>query len=601
MDRQQVMQIAQADPRVQQAVQMLQQQIGDMPVTPEGLEELIGMLEMALENPEQYAQIRAAAIADGMVDAEDLPEQFNPTVIVSILVLLYGMQGSQSQAQPQQAFARGGLAEAANRLRAAGRNGDSILAHISPEEAQILRMHGGSGRINPATGLPEYGWFSSLIKIAAPIALSVIAPGVGTAIGGAMGLSGTAASIVGGALLNAGTSALTGGDPLKGALLGGLTGGLGSAVGSTLAPTMSNTAQNLIGSGIVGGMSGALTGGNVLRGAAQGALGAYAGQKFGELGTGAVGAGTQAAGKTFGNMMSAGYSPKEAAVGSALSGIATAMTSPRVNNAPGLKMKPSDAVVEGLKPTVYQDSVVSDPAAQYSLSKIPSYSGNVNIDYSLTGQAPAGSNIGSSGSGLQSVPMEAQSGLLTPSGTDYTNKIMNAVSNISPTQLLAGAALLGSLSSAPQPVQQAVQKLSPDQQEYFNRPSISWDWDRMQNDATAANQDLGTFMAKNWPQITSGQYNSVKKAQGGSISPLARFAQGSGSGRADTIDARLSDGEYVMDAETVALLGDGSSKAGAQRLDQMREQIRKHKGKTLARGKFSPNAKSPLAYLKGAV
>ena len=78
------------------------------------------------------------------------------------------------------------------------------------------------------------------------------------------------------------------------------------------------------------------------------------------------------------------------------------------------------------------------------------------------------------------------------------------------------------------------------------------------------------------------------------------MARGSGSGRDDTIDAKLSDGEYVFDAETVALIGDGSSKMGAQRLDLMRQQIRKQKGKALARGKFSPDAKSPLSYLRGA-
>lgn len=84
-----------------------------------------------------------------------------------------------------------------------------------------------------------------------------------------------------------------------------------------------------------------------------------------------------------------------------------------------------------------------------------------------------------------------------------------------------------------------------------------------------------------------------------------RFAKGGfavrgmGSGRDDKIPARLSDGEYVMDAETVALLGDGSSDAGAKRLDAFRANIRKHKGKKLARGEFSVNAKKPEAYLKG--
>jgi hypothetical protein len=74
---------------------------------------------------------------------------------------------------------------------------------------------------------------------------------------------------------------------------------------------------------------------------------------------------------------------------------------------------------------------------------------------------------------------------------------------------------------------------------------------------------------------------------------------GAGDGRSDEIPALLSDGEYVIDAETVALLGDGSSKAGAKRLDDLRVKIRKHKGRNLARGRFSDNAKAPEKYLSG--
>ena len=87
-------------------------------------------------------------------------------------------------------------------------------------------------------------------------------------------------------------------------------------------------------------------------------------------------------------------------------------------------------------------------------------------------------------------------------------------------------------------------------------------------------------------------------AQGGSDAPS--FAvQGPGTGRSDSVPANLSDGEYVMDAETVALLGDGSSKAGADKLDKMRIAVRKQKGKNLAQGKFSVKAKEPQAYLSG--
>ena len=48
-----------------------------------------------------------------------------------------------------------------------------------------------------------------------------------------------------------------------------------------------------------------------------------------------------------------------------------------------------------------------------------------------------------------------------------------------------------------------------------------------------------------------------------------------------------------------ALLGDGSNKAGAKALDKFRANIRKQKGRKLAQGKFSVNAKRPEAYLSG--
>jgi len=37
-----------------------------------------------------------------------------------------------------------------------GRRGDKILAHITSEEARLLKARGGSGTVNPRTGLPEF-------------------------------------------------------------------------------------------------------------------------------------------------------------------------------------------------------------------------------------------------------------------------------------------------------------------------------------------------------------------------------------------------------------------------------------------------------------
>jgi hypothetical protein len=77
--------------------------------------------------------------------------------------------------------------------------------------------------------------------------------------------------------------------------------------------------------------------------------------------------------------------------------------------------------------------------------------------------------------------------------------------------------------------------------------------------------------------------------------------EGPGDGRDDKIPALLSDGEYVIDAETVALLGNGSNKAGADMLDAFRVNVRKQKGQKLARGEFSENAKRPEHYMAGGL
>ena len=104
------------------------------------------------------------------------------------------------------------------------------------------------------------------------------------------------------------------------------------------------------------------------------------------------------------------------------------------------------------------------------------------------------------------------------------------------------------------------------------------------------------------PEPTGMAEGGAFAAKRGGPSRRTEFAvNGAGTGRSDDIPAVLSDGEYVIDAETVALLGDGSSKAGAKKLDELRVKVRKHKGQKLAKGRFSANAKKPEAYLSGGL
>ena len=48
------------------------------------------------------------------------------------------------------------LPEMADRLASAGRGKDTILAHINPTEARLLKSRGGSGKRNPSTGIVEF-------------------------------------------------------------------------------------------------------------------------------------------------------------------------------------------------------------------------------------------------------------------------------------------------------------------------------------------------------------------------------------------------------------------------------------------------------------
>ena len=48
------------------------------------------------------------------------------------------------------------MSDVAQLLRKKGRGKDTVLAHITPKEAALLKKRGGRGSINPETGLPEF-------------------------------------------------------------------------------------------------------------------------------------------------------------------------------------------------------------------------------------------------------------------------------------------------------------------------------------------------------------------------------------------------------------------------------------------------------------
>lgn len=96
------------------------------------------------------------------------------------------------------------------------REGDALVPIT-----QTAQYYNGEMELSPGSGLSDF------ISFAAPIALMAF-PGVGTALGTALGATGATASALGGAIIGGGLSAATGGNVLQGAALGGLGGYAGN-------------------------------------------------------------------------------------------------------------------------------------------------------------------------------------------------------------------------------------------------------------------------------------------------------------------------------------------------------------------------------------
>lgn len=92
-------------------------------------------------------------------------------------------------------------------------------------------------------------------------------------------------------------------------------------------------------------------------------------------------------------------------------------------------------------------------------------------------------------------------------------------------------------------------------------------------------------------ELAPGDYE-VNMARGGGV-------KGPGTGQSDDIPAMLSNDEHVIDAETVAMIGDGSSDAGHKRIEQMKRKVRAKKRKAKP-SKIPPKLGSLSRYLKEA-
>lgn len=544
----------------------------------------------------------------------------------------------------ERAYAKGGKVKAAaERTRTAGRGEDEMLVHMTEEEFGVIKGMWGEPDINPNTGLPEYGWLSKIWKkvkkvvkkvvsskifqVIAPIALSIFVPGLGAAIGGMLAPSVGAAgqAIIGNALVRGGLSAAGGEGFASGAIKGAISGGLGSVAGKYVkdfaGDALSDRTAEIVGSGLAGGAASSLTGGDFVSGAVAGGLGEYMRPGMERL--------TERGQELF------GVEPVEGQIlagkrGQTLEEIdLSSLPQPRGIEAGG----PGRAEAEGMfgdvggggKPATIQGDVDVAPKTnllqKYALpallgasalsggeyeegeapelppgftESLPVYSMNRQFQgmdpeayytYGQVGAPQSGQHLF-----LQPQPFAGETGTPTvgpqagagggPGGRgggrgrgSAAMRGMISAGQTVPANLV-GAGGEGILTQAG----------------YTQNPSTG-DWMPSQQrfSARGGYQQGGEFDP--WSQ------NADVPSAIPTVAAQGRYVKGPGSGRSDDIPARLSDGEYVIDAEAVALLGDGSGEAGARRLDEMRQNLRKHKAKNLMKGGFSHKAKAPQQYM----
>lgn len=267
-----------------------------MQLTDAQLDSLLQLVQYLLDHPDEYVQRVQELEGEGVVDKGTFPpeydENFLSTFATSILEAQKTNQDEQPAPEmaPPATMARGGIAEAARMVASQGRSGDTMLAHITKDEAKLLRKRGGAGTVNPRTGLREYGLWSSIkgavgsaissvksvVSSVASAVKTVLSSDIGriaatialaTFIGpGAFGLTGAAGVAAQYGLASAGVTALGGGN-LKDTVRAGVTGAVAGYGGATLGPAIGETvgvqnaaAQAAMGAGATATGMGALQG-----------------------------------------------------------------------------------------------------------------------------------------------------------------------------------------------------------------------------------------------------------------------------------------------------------------------------------------------------
>lgn len=424
-----------------------------------------------------------------------------------------------------------------------GRGGDSMLVHMNPREVAglqaLARSNGTSMTINPNTGYPEAFNLKALLPALIGLGLNAFAPGVGSAVGQALGTS----SAVGTGVAVGGATALGTGSLKKGIMAGlGAYGGAGLGEGlagsSGLAgttPTPTPGLEGVTGSGVIPkplptdpSLVGSPT--SLASTAPGGASGLTAPSNFANLGTGVP------PNPAFPNADLYSSSAPTMGTGATVSPSTpmASVTKPGLTTGQAFKYG-SAALTPALQPEPFEPPK--------STAMIRPYDFEYNPDTGAYDR-PAGDT--------------SEAAYFSPTFTARD-----------PYLAAAGGGLMDSMRTV---------DFDKDDNYYAAGGLTAFKQGGRPKSRSLTGEDYYRFMGRDDTMLGTAEKNF---AGGGT----PRFLSGGGDGMSDDIPAvigdkqpaRLADGEFVIPADVVSHLGNGSSKAGAKRLYEMMADIRRER------------------------
>jgi hypothetical protein len=487
-----------------------------------------------------------------------------------------------------------GLDNIAEMIRQRGREGDTVLAHISPQEAGILQLLGGSGTINPYTGLPE---FKNPLKKILPKPIYNLGSKIGKAIEG--GIESIARNKILGPIAQMASYL----HPVSAALYAGL-----SPEGSSfdIKGAAKAAALQQIGQGVKEYMAGApQTGSDAFMGGVNERGGSYLAASS-SAPTGVpdfVGGITERGGSYL------AASPEIGAVESAINAPISYTPDPSsyVSGASAV-----DSAYASAPQTTFTDAAPAPAPAPTPAPSVNPYDvdniGNVSEsrvmgDYGY-GSAPVETyNIprAEDATGIRGLDAAGEN-YLGAAGSLAEGAYDLAASNPMTTAAVAyGGYTAYQTKKELDDAKEEAERILRDQANK-KAEEIAWAQGVLRDYPYNYQRLTEADVRRERGMAMGGRINSYDDEIGGDdnmmqggIASLAkgglppRYLRGGGDGMSDSIkanidgkqEARLADGEFVVPADVVSHLGNGSSNAGAKRLYEMMNRVRKSRtGKT---------------------